>query len=473
MTFRTSIAVLVASAGLAGTPSFLLAQHDQGHGHAEVKAAETFDDAVARIRLEVAELQQLLAAKSVVAAHEPANAISQLAGQLGRLALKPGSGVAREKIRDANIAGKDLAKVASQMHDAADKNDAAACAALLPRLNALVAAVGVFAPEKWVCDMHCEPGTSFDGPGTCPVCKMAYKPISQVPYSASIVASPNPVMPGTKTDLTVRLIDPAGNPVKNLAIVHEKPLHLLMVSSDLSWYAHEHPTPRPDGTLTLPDFAFPAPGEYTLFFDFTPEDKPQQVPQYKVKVQGEAKALVPLVEDYDVVGKVDGYEFRVRCNGEKFMASADSIIRIGIDRDGKPITDLENYLGALGHLVIISQDLKQFVHSHPMDMDDAPGHGDEADGHAHEGAHAGHDHDAILNLARASESLANGKPADVVFHAVFPKPGLYKGFAQFQHQGKILTFPFVIDAQPGDASPHDNAAPAGQGHDHLQSGEKK
>jgi len=484
MKFQSTLAVLVAAAGLAiaGGPSAAIAQHAHGHAHAEVKPAESIGEAISRIREELAEIQKLLAAKSVLPAHEPADVIVELAGSIGRLALKPDSGIPRVKVRDANIAGKDLAKVAEQFHLAADKNDAAACAQLLPRLTELVNALNVFAPEKWVCDMFCEPGKVFDGPGTCPVCKMAYRPVSQVPYTANVAPSPMPIQPGAKTDLTIRLVDPLGNIVKldQLEIVHEEPLHLLMVSSDLSWYAHEHPAPQPDGTFKLPGFVFPAPGEYTLYHDYTPKGKPQQVPQFKLKLAGEAPAPKPLVEDYDIVANIDGYEFRVRCNGEKFHAGEDSIIRIGIDRDGAPVTDIEPYLGAMGHLVIISQDLKQFVHSHPLDMDDdhdedhqddtAHGHDD---GHDHGHAHAGHDHESIMKAAKAAVALANGKPNDIVFHAVFPKPGLYKAFAQFQHKGKILTYPFVIDAEAGDhEAGHDHDAPAA-GHDHSGHGDKK
>lgn len=484
MKLNTSIAALIAAAGLAvvGAPTAAFAQHDHGHAHAEVKPAETLGEAVSRIREELSEIQKLLAAKSVLAAHEPADAIVSLAGSIGRLALKPDSGVPRAKVRDANLAGKDLAKVAEQFHLAADKNDAAACEKLLPRLTELVNALNAFAPEKWVCDMFCEPGKVFDGPGTCPVCKMAYKPVSQVPYTANVAPSSMPVQPGQKTDLAIRLIDPLGSIVKldQLEIVHEEPLHLLMVSRDLSWFAHEHPAPQPDGVFKLPGFVFPAAGEYILYHDYTPKGKPQQVPQFRIKVAGEAPAPKPLVEDYDVVGHIEGYEFRVRCNGEKFFAGKDSIIRIGIDRDGTPVTDIEPYLGAMGHLVIISQDLKSFVHSHPLDLDDdhgqegEAGHGHEED-HGHDHGHAGHDHESMMAAAKAAVALDNGKPSDIVFHAVFPKPGLYKAFAQFQHKGRILTYPFVIDAQPGEAGAdhdhdHDESA---AGHDHGDHGAKK
>jgi hypothetical protein len=482
MKFRTSLAALIAAAGLAlGTlPAAALAQHD--HAHAEVKPAESIGEAVSRIRAELAEIQKLVAAKTVLPAHEPADVIVSLAGSIGRLALKADSGVPRPKVRDANLAGKDLAKVAEEFHLAADKSDLAACEKLLPRLVQHVDALNQFAPEKWVCDMFCEPGKVFDGPGTCPVCKMAYKPVSQVPYTANVAPSLMPVKPGAKTDLTVRLIDPLGSIVKldQLEIVHEQPLHLLIVSSDLSWYAHEHPSPQADGTFKLPGFVFPAAGQYIFYHDYTPKGKAQQVPQFKLRVAGDTPAAIPLVENYDVIAIIDGYEFRVRCNGDKFRAGEDSIIRIGVDRGGEPVTDLEPYLGAMGHLVIISQDLKQFVHSHPLDMDDDHGHEGETDhGHDDDHGHAGHDHEAIMTAAKAAVSLANGKPTDIVFHAVFPKPGLYKAFAQFQHKGKILTYPFVIDAVPGEGGAgHDQGAPGADhdhdhGHDHAAPGAKK
>lgn len=472
-----TIAAVLAVAGLAAAPSNLLAQHDHEHSHAEVRVPETLGAAVAKIRMDLAELKMLLAAKSVTAAHTPADSIEQLASSLGKLARLADSGVPRPRVREVNIAGKDLAKIAAQFHVAADKNDAAACAALVPRLEELVATISAFAPEKWVCDMFCEPGKVFDGPGTCPVCKMAYRPVSQVPYTANVAASPMPVEPGAKTDLTIRLVDPLGNIVKldELEIVHEQPLHLLMVSSDLSWYAHEHPAPQADGSFKLVGFSFPAGGEYTLFHDYTPKGKSQQVPRFKVKVAGVTPMPKPLIENYDVVAQIDGYEFRVRCNGVKFQAAADSIIRIGIDRDGAPVTDLEPYLGAMGHLVIISQDMKEFVHSHPLEMTgDASHAGAASEGGGHDHAHAGHDHGSIIQTAKAAVDLGNGKPSDVVFHAVFPKPGLYKAFAQFQRNGKILTYPFVIDAEAGTGTGHDHGSEKPTaGHDHSAHGDAK
>jgi hypothetical protein len=62
-------------------------------------------------------------------------------------------------------------------------------------------------------------------------------------------------------------------------------------------------------------------------------------------------------------------------------------------------------MAAGGHSVIISSDLKEFLHVHPTEDVDANWHGGP----------------------------------DISFRTNFPKPGLYKAWGQFQHQGRVIT----------------------------------
>jgi hypothetical protein len=70
------------------------------------------------------------------------------------------------------------------------------------------------------------------------------------------------------------------------------------------------------------------------------------------------------------------------------------------------VTGLEPYLGATGHLLIVDNRLSTAVHGHP-------------------------------------EGTRTTGPL-VMFGPVFPAPGLYKMWVQFQRHGQIITAPFVV-----------------------------
>jgi hypothetical protein len=85
---------------------------------------------------------------------------------------------------------------------------------------------------------------------------------------------------------------------------------------------------------------------------------------------------------------------------------------------GAPITTLQPYLGALGHLVGISRDGKRYVHTHPE-----------------KGSYGHH-----------SKGLG-ALQGNIIFFASFPAPGEYMLFAEFNVKGRILTFPFAIQVK--------------------------
>lgn len=272
-------------------------------------------------------------------------------------------------------------------------------------------------------------------PGTCSVCKMPYRKFEDVGSSMKI-SSASAVNAGSPADLMFKLIDAAGCDIKGntISVTHEHPVHAIIVSNDLSWYAHEHPKLERDGTFKLEGFTFPAPGKYTIYSDFTPKGKANVVSPFGLTVPGDAPAPKTWTEDYDVINHIGGYEFRIRCNGQKFFAGEESFVRYGIDEGGKPVTDLEPLMGAMGHLVVLSADLKEYVHAHPLND---PQHDKVA--HTHEN---GLDPEDLYK----QRAYANGNAADVVFHVRFPKPGIYRLFAQFKHKGKVIIVPFTVDA---------------------------
>jgi hypothetical protein len=60
-------------------------------------------------------------------------------------------------------------------------------------------------------------------------------------FRAELKTEPSEVEAGKPTELIISIKDANGAVVRNLDLSHEKPLHLIVVSSDLSEFYHVHP----------------------------------------------------------------------------------------------------------------------------------------------------------------------------------------------------------------------------------------
>jgi hypothetical protein len=78
---------------------------------------------------------------------------------------------------------------------------------------------------------------------------------------------------------------------------------------------------------------------------------------------------------------------------------------------GRPVNDLEPWLGALGHLLLIHQDGETFAHAHPDERE-----------------------------------RGVGRDGRIPFLVRLPKPGPYKGWLQFQRKGKVETVEVSVTA---------------------------
>lgn len=431
-------ALFTAAAALSPGVPAALAQHSHddksqpghkhdGHSHGEIKVAADFGAAMKEIGERMSALDALLAKADLDEAHEQSDVIGALAKSLGALALKADSGVDKAQVKDANKTGKALAEAADGIHDAAEKKDLAAAKAAYAEMKKQADALAAFAPAKYFCPMHCEGAKTSDKPGTCPVCNMNLKKQTSDTFTVDIKpvgggggGGGGAITAGKPTTLVFTIKDPTGLPVTKLETVHEKLLHLLMVSKDLSWYAHEHPEIQPDGTFTF-TYTFPQAGEFFFYNDFTPPSVGQQVVAVPVTVAGTAPAAKRLVIDADKPKTIDGYTVSLDTGGP-IKTGGSTHLSYTLTKDGKPVTTLQPYLGAMGHLVIISEDRTQFVHSHP---------------------HEGGEH--------ATGGMGGPK---VDFEAHFTVPGTYKGWAQFNvgtpAKEQVITAPFTFKVEKGD-----------------------
>jgi hypothetical protein len=229
--------------------------------------------------------------------------------------------------------------------------------------------------------------------------------VSQDGYTLRLLDTDLPAGPRTPVQLLVE--GPTGTPVLDYTPQHEKELHLIAVRRDFSGFQHVHPTRGPDGvwstTLAL------TPGSWRLFADTAPRGGNPVTLGADVSVAGNH---VPVAApEHDVrTATVDGYT--VTLEGD-LTPGTDSDLTLAVSRDGKPVTDLDPYLGAYGHLVALRTGDLAYLHVHP-------------EGHPGDGT---------------------TKPGpEVPFVAAVPSPGTYRLFLDFQHDGVVRTAAFTVTA---------------------------
>jgi hypothetical protein len=207
------------------------------------------------------------------------------------------------------------------------------------------------------------------------------------------------------------VIGPDGRPLTSYDVAHEKELHLVVVSRDLATYAHLHPTRDAAGTWAVTGPALP-PGSYRVYADFVPTGHDGLTLATDLAVAG-SFAPQPL-PDAGTAAEVAGYD--VTIDGH-LVAGADSTITVTVRRDGQAVTDLQPYLGALGHLVAIRDGDLAYLHVHPLDEIDGPG------------------------------------GPSVRFAVDVPSAGTYGLFFDFSHGGSVHTASVIADATATAATP--------------------
>ena len=225
---------------------------------------------------------------------------------------------------------------------------------------------------------------------------------------------------GVPTALEYRVLDEQGNTVTDFEIEHTKPMHLIVARRDLAGFQHLHPTMRADGTWTT-SLTLPEPGSYRVFADFA-HDGENRTLAGDLNVDGPVDWRA-LPAPSDVARTADGYEVRLESGGS--TAGSTSELAFSVTRNGQPV-QVQEYLGAGGHLVALREGDLAFLHVHPLE-------GEHAGSEASEGQHAG--------SAGAEE---------IRFATDFPSAGSYRLFLQFKHGGRVHTAAFTREVS--DAS---------------------
>jgi len=240
-------------------------------------------------------------------------------------------------------------------------------------------------------------------------------------YRLEVDTTPRAPKPGEPVRLRMTVKHPSTRGiVHDFATVHEKPYHLFVISHDLESYDHVHPEAQPDGSWTV-DVTLPKAGDYRLFSDFLPLGGAPQVIARVITTAGFTGDLVSshasLVPDRTLQRTVDSMAVTLVLPEGGLVAGREESLRYRLAdaRTGAPLTDLEPYLGAFGHALVMSEDTLNYVHAHPVEL--LP----------HTGA----------------DDVPPGGPS-LTFKALLPKPGHYRVWTQFKRHGQVSTVPFTI-----------------------------
>ncbi|WP_069169968.1 hypothetical protein [Streptomyces griseus] len=251
--------------------------------------------------------------------------------------------------------------------------------------------------------------------------------ISEGGYTLALETSR--VSGGKSTRLRFSIQDADGHKLTAYRREHGKELHFIVASRDLTVYRHLHPTRAADGTWTT-SADLPAAGAYRAFADFEPavEGAESLTLGADLAVSG---AYAPAAVPAPAAGaKVDDYE--VTLTGG-LQPGRSGELGLEVTRNGKPVTDLEPYLGAYGHLVALRSGDLAYLHVHPE--------GEPGDGTTKPGPR-------------------------VSFTATAPSVGTYRLFLDFRHEGKVRTAAFTVEA--GEAAT--SSEPAENAEEHEDSG---
>jgi hypothetical protein len=194
-------------------------------------------------------------------------------------------------------------------------------------------------------------------------------------------------------EIVITLEDETGA-APELAVEHDKEMHFIIISNDLEAYYHVHPEKEKEGSFSANQPL--GEGTYQAFVDIAPKNKDYQAAPNPIQVGTVETAKAKLTSGDDWTKEIDGKTVTLK----DVEIKAGNEVTFEFDTHGN---EPETYLGALGHVVIVDEEIRQFIHVHPASND------------------------------------------TTAFNTHFSEPGFYKVWAEFKFDNEIHVYPFVIE----------------------------
>jgi Cu+-exporting ATPase len=238
------------------------------------------------------------------------------------------------------------------------------------------------------------------------------------------ICGPAAPRPGHPTRVVVKVTDARdGSPVSDLGRTHSVYMHLIATRADLATFAHVHPQPTGTPGELAVKMTFPTPGRYILNTEFRRNAQMADIHDRQlITIAGPVPTRRPVAPGPRSI-TVNGV--RVELHGRAQVGkTSDLTFSLADAHSGQPLHNLQPYLAAAGHVVIMRADGQTFDHEHADVRDSSGG--------------------PVFALPGTTFG------PDLPVHVHFDTAGTYRLWGQFRlSNGQVITAPFTIKATSG------------------------
>ncbi len=235
-------------------------------------------------------------------------------------------------------------------------------------------------------------------------------------YSIQVATSPEIPIANQPVKLTITVLDSnLQASASRFDIVHDRLMHLMVVSNDMSEYAHLHPEHRGNGVFTA-EFTPKSESRYYLYAQFKPVDQAESLASAAIATSGAATDFIVPELATDVAPRQSG-DYSISLDLPATVSTGtDYLARFTLTNTatGQKVKTVEPYLGAFGHVAVLSADKMSFLHVHPT---------------------------------REAKSTQEKAGPDITFMTKFDTPGIYRLYAEFLVNGQIRMAYFTVEAE--------------------------
>ena len=222
----------------------------------------------------------------------------------------------------------------------------------------------------------------------------------KIPAKNEIVSS-NTIQPGESVSVDLILETQGGAAIASheLAKTHTKKMHLMLIDASLEDYHHVHPDAVDLNGRYRFSFFPRRPGSYRAFAEIVPlRTRRQMIATSMFAVSG--TSIKAKFED-SRTSLSDGVRFSLRGIPNKLYAGNDYKINLDVSNENGSALQLEDIMGAHGHMVAFDKAGRGFAHMHPTS--------------------------SVIGAVKSDELLS--------FLFNVPNPGWYRLFAQVKVKG--------------------------------------